>query len=107
MAPAHQRSVKDSNTMACVPVMADSVSEERETVSVCVVWEGSPSMTGFLEDPETLLGGLSLSAAVMGDSALSECRINRDTLDLTVNCGLCLGEEWDASSWSHSLGAEP
>ena len=64
-------------------------------------------LQGFLEDPETLLGGPSLSAAVMGDSVLSECRINRDTLDLTVNCGLCLGEAWDASSWSHSLGAEP
>lgn len=57
--------------------------------------------------PETLLGRPSLSAAVMGDSALSECRTDRDTLDLTVNCGLCLGEEWDALSWSHSLGAEP
>ena len=51
MAPAHQRSVKDSNTIACVPVTADSVPEERDTVSVCVVWEGSPPMTGRVGDP--------------------------------------------------------
>ena len=39
-------SVKVPSTVAYVPVMADSLPEERETVSVCVVWEGSPLMTG-------------------------------------------------------------
>ena len=51
MAPAHQRSVKESNTIVCVPVMADRVPEERDTLSVCVVWEGSPPMTGRVGDP--------------------------------------------------------
>ena len=64
-------------------------------------------MEGFLEDPGPLLARPSLRAAVVGDSALSECKIDRDALDVTVNCGLCLGEERRIElvpqSWSRTL----